>query len=58
MSGDHQDDAKEDSQRAKHCLNVLDSHKGGILGHDHRSTTEIYLNISPELILDDFQREW
>jgi hypothetical protein len=54
----HQNHAKEDSQRAMHPPNVLDSHKGGTLSHDHLCSTEIYLNISPEPILDDFQRKW
>jgi integrase/recombinase XerD len=29
-----------------------------ILGHDHLSTTEIYLNMSPQQVLDEFQRKW
>ncbi len=29
-----------------------------ILGHDHLSTTEIYLNISPEETLREFHRKW
>ena len=58
MKSQHQKHAKVVSQRAKQRLNVLDSHKGGILGHDHVRATEIYLNISPDLVLDDFQREW
>ena len=29
-----------------------------ILGHDRLSTTEIYLNLSPEQVLEEFQRKW
>ncbi len=29
-----------------------------ILGHDHLSTTEIYLNMSPEETLREFHRKW
>lgn len=29
-----------------------------ILGHDHLSTTEIYLNLSPEEALNEFKRKW
>lgn len=49
----------------RHTFSVLWLHKGGstrtlqsILGHDHLSTTEIYLNISPEFVLEEFQSKW
>ena len=29
-----------------------------ILGHDHLSTTEIYLNLQPQQVLEEFQRKW
>ena len=29
-----------------------------ILGHDRLSTTEIYLNLSPEQVIEEFQRKW
>jgi len=29
-----------------------------ILGHDRLSTTEIYLNLSPEQVMEEFQRKW
>jgi integrase/recombinase XerD len=29
-----------------------------LLGHDHLSTTEIYLNLSPEMVIEEFQRKW
>ena len=29
-----------------------------LLGHDHLTTTEIYLNLSPEAVLDEFQAKW
>ncbi len=29
-----------------------------MLGHDHLSTTEIYLNMSPEFMLHEFQTKW
>jgi integrase/recombinase XerD len=29
-----------------------------ILGHDHLTTTEIYLNMSPEHVLDEYQAKW
>jgi len=29
-----------------------------ILGHDHLTTTDIYLNLSPEAVLDEFHRKW
>jgi site-specific recombinase XerD len=28
------------------------------VGHDHLSTTEIYLNLSPEMVIEEFQRKW
>lgn len=28
-----------------------------ILGHDHLSITETYLNMSPQQVLDEFQRK-
>ncbi|MBI4057233.1 MAG: hypothetical protein HY399_06770 [Elusimicrobia bacterium] len=31
---------------------------GEFLGHDHLSTTEIYLNLSPEKALDEFHEKW
>ncbi len=31
---------------------------GRLLGHDHLSTTEIYLNLSPEMVIEEFQRKW
>jgi integrase/recombinase XerD len=49
----------------RHTFSILWIHKGGstralqgILGHDHLSTTEIYLNMSPEHILQEFQSKW
>jgi integrase/recombinase XerD len=49
----------------RHTFSILWLHKGGstrslqaILGHDHLSTTEIYLNISPEFVLEEFQTKW
>lgn len=49
----------------RHTFSVLWLHKGGstralqlILGHDHLSTTEIYLNLSPEHVLQEFQAKW
>jgi integrase/recombinase XerD len=29
-----------------------------ILGHDHLSTTEIYLNLSPEEVIREFRSKW
>ncbi len=29
-----------------------------ILGHDHLSTTQIYLNMSPEMTLNEFHEKW
>ena len=29
-----------------------------MLGHDRLSTTEIYLNLSPEQVLDEFHSKW
>jgi integrase/recombinase XerD len=29
-----------------------------ILGHDHLETTSIYLNLSPEHVLDEFKAKW
>lgn len=29
-----------------------------LLGHDHLGTTEIYLNMSPEHVLDEYQAKW
>ncbi len=29
-----------------------------LLGHDHLSTTQIYLNISPEEVLREFHAKW
>ena len=29
-----------------------------ILGHDHLSTTQIYLNLSPEHVIDEFRAKW
>jgi integrase/recombinase XerD len=49
----------------RHSFAILWIHKNGstralqaILGHDHLSTTEIYLNISPEHVLQEFQSKW
>jgi len=49
----------------RHTFSILWIHKGGstralqgILGHDRLSTTEIYLNMSPEHILQEFQSKW
>ena len=49
----------------RHTFSILWIHKNGstralqsILGHDHLSTTEIYLNMSPQQVLDEFQRKW
>ena len=29
-----------------------------LLGHDHLSTTEIYLNLSPEDVIKEFESKW
>ena len=29
-----------------------------LLGHDHLTTTEIYLNLSPEDVVREFQSKW
>ena len=29
-----------------------------LLGHDHLTTTEIYLNLSPEEVVREFQSKW
>ena len=29
-----------------------------LLGHDHLATTEIYLNLSPEHVLDEYRAKW
>jgi len=29
-----------------------------ILGHDHLETTAIYLNLSPEHVLDEYHAKW
>src|SRR5207249_4654960 len=29
-----------------------------LLGHDHLATTEIYLNLSPEELIREFQQKW
>jgi len=29
-----------------------------VLGHDHLSTTEIYLNISPETFKREYREKW
>jgi integrase/recombinase XerD len=29
-----------------------------LLGHDHLSTTEIYLNLSPEEVMREFREKW
>ncbi len=29
-----------------------------LLGHDRLTTTEIYLNLSPEMVVEEFQRKW
>ncbi len=29
-----------------------------VLGYDHLTTTEIYLNMSPEQVLDEFREKW
>ena len=29
-----------------------------ILGHDHLTTTEIYLNLSPEDVMREFNEKW
>jgi integrase/recombinase XerD len=49
----------------RHTFAILWIHKNGstralqgILGHDHLSTTEIYFNMSPEHILQEFQSKW
>jgi integrase/recombinase XerD len=49
----------------RHTFAILWIHKNGstralqaILGHDHLSTTEIYLNMSPEHILQEFHAKW
>ncbi len=49
----------------RHTFAMLYLHKGGslpalkqILGHDHLSTTAIYLNFSPEHVLQEFHAKW
>ncbi len=49
----------------RHTFSILWLYKGGstralqmILGHDHLSTTEIYLNMQPQQVLEEFQRKW
>jgi site-specific recombinase XerD len=49
----------------RHTFSILWIHKGastralqGSLGHDHLSTTENYLNLAPEQILQEFQNKW
>ncbi|MEE8137378.1 MAG: tyrosine-type recombinase/integrase [Thermoanaerobaculia bacterium] len=49
----------------RHTFSVLWLHKGGstralqlMLGHDHLSTTEIYLNLSPEDVVEEYPRKW
>ena len=49
----------------RHTFSVLCIQKGistrtlqAILGHDHLSTTEIYLNLSPEEVCNEFDRKW
>jgi integrase/recombinase XerD len=49
----------------RHTFSILWIHRGGstralqsILGHDHLTTTEIYLNLSPQEVLSEFQRKW
>ena len=29
-----------------------------LLGHDHLTTTEIYLNLSPEHVIEEFVTKW
>jgi integrase/recombinase XerD len=29
-----------------------------LLGHDHLTTTEIYLNLSPEEVIREFREKW
>jgi len=29
-----------------------------LLGHEHLGTTQIYLNLSPEDVIGEFQRKW
>jgi integrase/recombinase XerD len=29
-----------------------------ILGHDHLSTTQIYLNLTPQHVLEEYERKW
>jgi integrase/recombinase XerD len=29
-----------------------------LLGHDHLATTEIYLNLSPEHVLQEYRDKW
>lgn len=49
----------------RHTFAVLWIHKGGstralqlMLGHGHLATTEIYLNLSPEHVLQEFRAKW
>jgi len=59
---------KREKRRYEPCRHheaVLWLHRGGstsalqlILGHDHLATTEIYLNLSPQEVLAEFQRRW
>jgi integrase/recombinase XerD len=56
---------KRSSHVLRHTFSILWIHKGGstralqgILGHDPLSTTEVYLNLAPEQILQEFQSKW
>ncbi len=49
----------------RHTLPVTAIQKGislptlqRLLGHDHLTTTEIYLNLSPEEVVREFQSKW
>ena len=49
----------------RHTFSVTTLQKGislpslqRVLGHDHLSTTQIYLNLSPEEVLREFQAKW
>jgi integrase/recombinase XerD len=49
----------------RHTFAVTAVHKGislpalqRLLGHEHLGTTQIYLNLSPEDVIGEFQRKW
>jgi len=49
----------------RHALAIAAVQKGislpalqRLLGHDHLTTTEIYLNLSPEDVIREFREKW